>query len=96
MPVAQTLAKVDPAIYDGLVGEYQLGPGFTIVITRDANRLLAQATGQAKFEIFPESETRFFAKVTPLTIVFVKGADGKVTRLEATQGEKTQPGRKVR
>ena len=47
---------------------------------------MTQATGQGKFEIFPESETTFFAKVTELTVTFVKGADGKVTHFIAQPG----------
>ena len=86
VPTPPTVAKVDPAIFDGYVGEYQLGPTFTITITRDGASLFAQATGQGRFEVFPESPTKFFAKVAPITIAFVKGADGEVTHLELAQG----------
>ena len=96
MPAPSTVAAVDPAIYDGYVGEYQFAPNFTITMTREGNSLFAQATGQGKFEVFPESATKFFAKVAPITIVFVKGPDGTVTHLDLTQGGGTRPAKKLR
>ena len=97
VPVAPTVARVDPAIFDAYLGEYQLEPNFTVTITRDGASLFAQATGQGKFEVFPESATKFFAKVAPITIVFVKGADGQVTHLELAQGGRAaQPAKKLR
>lgn len=86
MPQAQTLTKVDPKLYDAYVGEYQLAPTFIIAVRRDGDRLMAQATGQPAFEIFPESETKFFLKVVEAKITFVKDASGKVTHLILHQG----------
>ena len=40
-----------------------------------------QGTGQPKAEVFPESETNFFAKVVDAQLTFVKDASGKVTHL---------------
>jgi hypothetical protein len=42
--------KVDPKIYDSYAGEYQVTPTFTIIITSENGKLMAQATGQQKFE----------------------------------------------
>jgi D-alanyl-D-alanine-carboxypeptidase/D-alanyl-D-alanine-endopeptidase len=66
---------VDPRLFDGYVGTYQLSPNFNVVITRDGDHLFAQATGQNKFEIFPEGERDFFLKVVDAQITFV--TDGK-------------------
>ena len=75
------VAKVDPKIYDAYVGQYQLEPGFLIWFWRDKDRLISQATGQGKVEVFPKSETEFFVKEADARISFVKGPDGKVTHL---------------
>ena len=75
------VAKVDPKIYDAYVGQYQLGPGFLIWFWRDKDRLMSQATGQGKVEVFPRSETEFFVKEVDARISFVKGSDGKVSHL---------------
>lgn len=95
VPAPRTIAKVDPAVFDQYAGQYQLGPGFIITITRDASRLMAQATGQGAFEVFPESDARFFAKVAAISITFVKGSDGKVTHLVLTQGGRDQEAKKI-
>ena len=63
-------AKVDPKVFDRYIGRYELAPNFILTITRDGDYLFAQATGQGSFEIFPESETDFFAKITDLQITF--------------------------
>ncbi len=54
--------SVDPKIFDGYVGGYQLAPNFVAAITREGDHLFAQATGQPKFQIFPESQRDFFLK----------------------------------
>jgi serine-type D-Ala-D-Ala carboxypeptidase/endopeptidase len=76
-----TQVKVDPKIYDGYVGTYQLAQNFIITITRDGDHLFEQATGQPKFEIFPESERDFFLKVVDAQITFVTDGTGRATEL---------------
>lgn len=88
--------KVDPKILDSYVGEYQLGPTFTITITSENGKLMAQATGQEKFELFPTSETDFYLKVVPASVTFVKDAAGKVTDLILTQNGRKGTAKKVR
>ena len=83
---APATVKVDPKIYNEYAGEYQLAPTFVISITREGDRLMAQATGQPQIELFPESETKFFLKVVEAKVTFVRGADGKVTHLILHQG----------
>lgn len=80
--LAKTAAvKVDPAIFDRYVGEYQFSPIFSIMIERKEGQIFAQATGQPQFEIFPKSETRYFLKVVDAEIEFQMGADGKAESL---------------
>jgi CubicO group peptidase (beta-lactamase class C family) len=95
-PAGRTVAKVDPALYDAYVGEYQLSPVFSLTVTRDGNRLFAQGTGQRPIEVFPESETTFFARAIDAQITFVKDAQGRVTHLVLHQNGRDQEARKVR
>jgi CubicO group peptidase (beta-lactamase class C family) len=95
IPTARTVATVNPAVFDAYVGKYQLAPAFVVTMSREGNRLMSQATGQGRFELFPESETSFFAKVTELTVRFVKGPDGKVTHFVLTQGGREQIAKKI-
>ncbi len=83
-------AKVDPAIYDSVVGKYDYGQGQMILtVTRDGDRLFAQMSGQPKFEIFPKSDTEFFWKVVDAQITFVKDDKGKVIKAIHHQGGHT-------
>ena len=86
------VARVDPAIYDAYIGQYELAPGFVLTVTREGDRLMTQATGQSKIEIFPLSETEFFPKVVDARITFVRGADGKVDRLVLKQAGREMTG----
>ncbi len=86
MPAERSIAKIDFALYDDYVGEFELLPGFSITVTRNADRLLAQATGQPEFELFPSSDTVFFLKVVEAEIRFVRENDGKVNRIVLKQG----------
>ena len=96
LPAERVVAKVDPAIYDAYVGEYELAPDFHIVVTRAGDRLLAQATGQPQFELFPASETKFFLKVVKADITFVKNEQGQVTHLILDQGGRQQHAKKIK
>lgn len=94
VPAARTAAKVDPALYDAYVGDYELAPGFVLSVTREGDRLMTQATGQQKVEVFPSSETEFFLKVVDAQITFVRGPEGKVDQLVLHQGGRDTPAKK--
>jgi len=94
LPKTRVVAKVDPKIYGEYVGKYQLAPTFALTVTREGDRLLTQATGQAKIEIFPESDTAFFLKVVDAQITFVTEG-GKVTHLILHQNGQDMKAKRV-
>ena len=63
------------------VGSYELAPGVDVDMTLEGDQLMTQITGQPKFPLFPETETRFFLKVVDAEVDFVKDASGKVTHI---------------
>ncbi len=75
-------------------GTYELQPGFDIVITSEGNQLFAQATGQPQFELFAESETKFFLKVVAAQVVFSTDDMGVAESLTLYQGGQEMPGKK--
>lgn len=82
--VAHKLARVDPKLYDAYLGRYEVRPDVIVTITREGDHLMAQATGDGKSEIFPESETVFFMNpASDATVTFVKDDQGKVTHFIA-------------
>ncbi|MEA1964396.1 MAG: serine hydrolase [Candidatus Aerophobetes bacterium] len=92
----RTVIKVDSKIYDAYVGQYELSPDFIIAITKENNHLFAQATGQPKFEIYPESEVKFFLKAADAEITFIKDDKGKITRLILHQYGRDYPAKKIK
>lgn len=95
IPAERQEAEIDPAVLDRYPGRYELVPGFWIDVTREDDRLFAQATGQPRFELFPESETRFFFKVVEATIEFHGAEDGQADSLTLFQGGREMPGARV-
>jgi CubicO group peptidase (beta-lactamase class C family) len=61
---------VDPQALDRLVGDYRLTPQSIIRVSSENGRLFAQITGQANFEVFPESDREFFYKVVDAVLAF--------------------------
>jgi CubicO group peptidase (beta-lactamase class C family) len=90
------VANVNPTIYDKYVGEYELAPGFILTVTHEGDKIFTQATGQAKIEIYPETETKFFLKVVDAQIDFVSDSTGNVSQLILHQAGRNMPGRKVK
>jgi CubicO group peptidase (beta-lactamase class C family) len=84
------VVKIDPKIFDGYVGSYQLAPNFILKITLEGDRFITQATGQGQVEIFPEGDHDFFAKVVNAQITFVTNSQGRATELILHQGGRDQ------
>jgi CubicO group peptidase (beta-lactamase class C family) len=97
-PVARPRIEVavSEKVLDAYAGEYRFGPSFAITISRKSDRLLGQATNQPVFEMFPESDSRFFLKVVDAQITFLKDESGAVSGLILHQMGRDQRARKVR
>ena len=66
-------------------GTYALSPFFALSVTVEEGKLMVQATGQPKFEVFAESPTRFFYKVVDAQLTFEPGPDGKAASVTLHQ-----------
>ena len=96
LPEEKKVAQIDYNIYNLYVGTYQLEPEIFLTVTNEDNHLLVQATGQGTIEVFPKSETRFFAKSLDVEITFVKTEEGKVTQLILHQGSEDSHAKKIK
>ena len=96
-PQEREEVTVDPAVYDEYVGRYELTaqPGLIITITREDDRLMGEATGQSKVELFPESETKFFLKVADIQIAFERDNTGYVHQLMVYQNGQETPAKRL-
>jgi dienelactone hydrolase len=72
---------VSPAVFDRLVGTYDVGPGTKVAVKRDGDRLMAVQEQQPPVELIPESETSYFILVQSLRVVFETDASGRATGL---------------
>ena len=72
---------VDPAVLSSYEGTYRMTPKFALVIRTEGGRLFIRATGQNEFELFPESDDRFFMRLVDAQGRFLRDKDGKVDRL---------------
>jgi CubicO group peptidase (beta-lactamase class C family) len=73
-----TVAHVDPSRFDRLVGKYDF-----IKVMKDGDDLVAEIPlGTRKQKLIPESDTQFFLRDGPTTIIFDENPDNSVTGLE--------------
>jgi CubicO group peptidase (beta-lactamase class C family) len=96
LPIVNT--NVSPKSYEALTGRYDLIPDFIpgqvagpdggviVTISRQGTHLFGQAAGRPEVEMFPESDTEFFAKFEDSHfeeshITFVKDNSGKAVML---------------
>ena len=94
-PKERNIVKVDPVAYDALAGQYEIAPGFILKVTREGEKLTSQAPGQAKSEMFPESDTTFFLKDADAQFTFVKDEAGKVIGVNIRRGAREFKARKI-
>jgi hypothetical protein len=54
-------------------------------VTVEDGKLMTQATGQGKLQVYPESETKFFLKVVDAQLTFARDEQGKVSHVTLHQ-----------
>ena len=87
----KTLA-MDASALGSYVGIYKLADTKLLTITRQDNQLLAQATGQGPFPIYPRAKNEFFAKVADISLTFQRDTKDNVSGLILHQhGDKNAP-----
>lgn len=72
------IVKLGVETLDQYVGTYSLAPNVNVFIRRNNLQLSAQVTGQGEFEIYPESENRFFLRVVDAAVEFNKDDEGNI------------------
>lgn len=92
LAAAHKVASIPSASLDDYVGSYKLADKFIIRVFRVNDQLLAQATGQGAFPIFPTAPNEFFAKIASISISFTRDAKGTVNGLVLHQnGDRAAP-----
>ncbi len=86
---------VNPKVFDNYVGAYELGPNVILTVSRTGDELFTQLTGQPKFQIFPESDRKFFLKVVDAQLSFDTDAQGKATQVVLHQNGRDMPAKRI-
>lgn len=73
-PKEQKTVKVDAKILEKYLGYYELAQGFHLHVTREGEQLFVQATGQPRFPLAADSETKFTIQAVGAQITFEDGA----------------------
>lgn len=90
LKLAKTVA-VPEADLERCVGRYRL-PTLAITVTREGDRLYAQATNQPRFRIYPTSKTSFVYHVVEARLTFTFKDDGRAIGVVLKQNGLTLPG----
>jgi hypothetical protein len=69
-PTEHKEVAIDPKLFDRYVGTYRLGPDAIVAVSREGERFYVDLTGSPKFEMFAESERKFFLKVSDTQLTF--------------------------
>lgn len=84
-----------PEILETYVGVYELSPDLSLVVSIEDGGLFLEPTGQGKYPMFAESETKFFLRVAGVRMTFMRDEEGRVTGLTLHQGGRDQLAAKV-
>ncbi len=76
-PVPRKRFVVDPAKLKALAGRYDVLPGFVLTVRPQGPQLMVQATNQAEYPVFADSDTTFHYTVVDAQLTFEIGADGQ-------------------
>jgi CubicO group peptidase (beta-lactamase class C family) len=88
--------KVAENVLESYIGSYEVSPQFVFSILREQDKLMLEAPGQERVEMFAETTTKFFLKVNDAQFEFIKDASGKVSKAILNQGGRQAEARKVK
>lgn len=94
---AKVVIHVSPKVLESYVGEYQFETlnNRIFTVTSEGDKLFVQETGRPRFEVFAESETKFFLKDRTWMLVFTK-REGQAAELSIVEGKYTYPSKRTK
>lgn len=88
--------KIDPAIFDAVVGQYEVRTGVVYFLKTKDGHLVGSRNGKYWDDVMAVSETEFFIDGTPWLFTFSRDSDGTVTGLVFSFQGKEYPAKKIR
>jgi CubicO group peptidase (beta-lactamase class C family) len=75
-------------------GVYAITPAFALTVTVEKGKLMVQATGQQKFQVYAMSPTEFYYTVVDAQLTFEPGKDGKAKQVNLHQNGQDMPAKR--
>ena len=72
------IKKLDPRLYDRLIGTYEASKDATFTVTREGDKLFGRYSGEPKAELLSASKSRFFVRGDTASYVFVSDKTGRI------------------
>lgn len=83
---------IDSAVFQRYVGKYfDENRWLEATITKEADHLAFNGPYQDRIEIYPSSDTSFFATIADLKFIFSKNAKGETAKVTIVQGDQKFP-----
>ena len=94
---ARVVIQVDPKILEAYVGQYHFDAPVnqTLTVTREGSKLFVDIPLNQKTEMFAESESKFFLKIRPIQMTFIR-TEGQVTHMDFLQNGETLRAKKIK
>ncbi|ACU64178.1 serine hydrolase [Chitinophaga pinensis] len=96
IPKERIAIKLPETTLQQYVGEYNLRPGFNIVMSVKDGMLMGQPTGQRESPLFAEKEDFFFLKIVDAQVGFTRNEQHEVTGMILYQNDRELPGKKIK
>ncbi len=93
-PERQTL-PIDPAIFEAVVGKYEVAPGDYVLLKMEDGRLLGSGEGTYWTDVFAVSANQFFIDGRPYDFRFNRNSEGTVTGMTILFNGMEIPARKI-
>ncbi|TWV96864.1 serine hydrolase [Chitinophaga pinensis] len=96
IPKERITIRLPEATLQQYTGEYNLRPGFNIVMSVKEGMLMGQPTGQRESPLFAEKEDFFFLKIVDAQVRFTRNDKNEVTGMILYQNDRELPGKKIK
>ena len=87
----RTAMTLPAAVLPRYAGRYKVDGVREMIVDVQEGHIYARISGQARYEIYPEAENRFFWTVVPAQITFMSGRDGAVSHAILHQAGREAP-----
>jgi CubicO group peptidase (beta-lactamase class C family) len=84
--IYSTDSTLSPEDLKAFEGRYNYGSGMVLTVTSEDDKLFAQMSGQARFQIFPKGNDEFYWKVVEARIKFIRNEAGEIAGATHYQG----------